>query len=186
VPARPHTSNAALVAAARAIVRADGVEALTMQRVAQAVGVRAPSLYKRVEDRAALVRLVADEVAAELTDELDAAAARQRPDQALRALLEAFRRFARAHPKEYALLFDPRPGGTSTAARERSSATVLRVVGELVGADEVLPAARTVVAWASGFLAMELAGAFQLGGDVDEAWRYGLDHLVGALGGRQR
>jgi hypothetical protein len=41
-----------------------------------------------------------------------------------------------------------------------------------------------VVAWANGFVTMELAGAFQLGGDVDEAWDYALDGLVVALGRR--
>ena len=42
-------------------------------------------------------------------------------------------------------------------------------------------AARTVVAWANGFIAMELAGAFQLGGDVDRAFDYGIDHIVAAI-----
>ena len=31
---------------------------------------------------------------------------------------------------------------------------------------------------------MELAGAFRLGGDVDEAYRYGVDVLVDALTAR--
>ena len=42
-------------------------------------------------------------------------------------------------------------------------------------------AARTVTAWAHGFVTMELAGAFRLGGDVDRAFAYGVDHLAGAL-----
>jgi hypothetical protein len=43
-------------------------------------------------------------------------------------------------------------------------------------------AARTVVALATGFLSLELAGAFRLGGDVDEAWEYGVTGLARALG----
>ena len=38
------------------------------------------------------------------------------------------------------------------------------------------------MAWANGFVTMELAGAFQLGGDVDEAWDFALDALVRAWG----
>jgi hypothetical protein len=40
-----------------------------------------------------------------------------------------------------------------------------------------------ITAWAHGFVTMELAGAFRLGGDVEEAWAYALDGLVGALSG---
>jgi hypothetical protein len=29
---------------------------------------------------------------------------------------------------------------------------------------------------------MELAGAFRLGGSVDEAWAFGLEHLIAGLG----
>jgi hypothetical protein len=63
----------------------------------------------------------------------------------------------------------------------RSSATFLRVVAELAGPGRALPAARTIVAWANGFIAMELAGAFRLGGDVQQAWEFGLDRIVAAV-----
>jgi hypothetical protein len=38
-----------------------------------------------------------------------------------------------------------------------------------------------VTAWANGFIGMELAGAFRLGGDVDRAFEYGIAHLVEAI-----
>ena len=67
-----------------------------------------------------------------------------------------------------------------------AAAPVVRVVAELVGPEQALNAARTVTAWASGFLRMELAGAFQLGGDVDAAFDYGISLLVDALGRHRR
>jgi hypothetical protein len=54
-------------------------------------------------------------------------------------------------------------------------------VTALARPDHVLDAARTIVAWSSGFVSMELAGAFRLGGDVDAAFRYGIDRLADAI-----
>jgi Tetracyclin repressor-like, C-terminal domain len=50
-----------------------------------------------------------------------------------------------------------------------------------VGSERALEAARLVTAFAHGFVLMELTGAFRLGGDVDEAYRYGVGVLVDAL-----
>jgi hypothetical protein len=47
----------------------------------------------------------------------------------------------------------------------------------------VLEAARTITAWANGFISMELAGAFKLGGDIDRAYEFGITCLTDALGG---
>jgi hypothetical protein len=51
------------------------------------------------------------------------------------------------------------------------------------GERDALPAARTLVPWVQGFVTMELAGAFRLGGDLEQAWRFGLDRLLIAIGG---
>jgi AcrR family transcriptional regulator len=171
------------VSAARELVERGGVDALTMQAVAERVGVRAPSLYKRVAGRPELLRLVADQVAAELAEALDAAVDGSDPAADLRSLAAAFRAFARRHPTTYPLLFDARRGGPSPEARDHASEAVRRVVAKLAGPERELAAARMVVAWANGFVGMELAGAFQLGGDVEEAWRFGVDGLVAAISG---
>jgi hypothetical protein len=64
---------------------------------------------------------------------------------------------------------------------DRASAPILRVARELVGVDAALEAARLVTAWATGFIDMELAGAFRLGGDVDRAFEFGLERLERGL-----
>jgi AcrR family transcriptional regulator len=182
VPAPAQTSTAAVVSAARELLERVGPDGLTMQAVAEAVGVRAPSLYKRVPDRAGLLRLVIEDAAAELVDTFAAAAATGEPRDDLRALLEATRAFSRQRPKAFALIFAP--GAQPEAARqvaEQTSTDLLRVVAALVGQEQSLPAARTVVAWALGFISMEQAGAFRLGGDVDAAWDYGINLLTRAL-----
>ena len=182
MPAHALTSTDAIVAAGRHLLEQRGMDALTMHDVASAVGVRAPSLYKRVRDRSDLVRLILEDVADELTSTLDAAASSGDPVADARAMASAFRRFAHANPVTYTLMFTPQaaaPGATGRSVR--SSATFLRIIAELVGPERALPAARMVVAWAHGFITMELAGAFRLGGDVEQAWDFGLSRILTAV-----
>jgi AcrR family transcriptional regulator len=183
MPTPPRTSLAEIVAAGRSILEADGLGGLTMQRVAEEVGVRSPSLYKRVRSRGDLIRLIADSVADDLAATMDAAASGGDPASDLRAIANAFRTFALANPNAYALVFArlPEDARIDPERNARAAKTLLRTAGRLAGPDQALEAARTVTAWAHGFVTMELAGAFRLGGDVDRAFAYGVDHLAGAL-----
>jgi AcrR family transcriptional regulator len=181
MPAHPQTSTAAVVAAGRRLLEERGVDALTMREVADAVGVRAPSLYKRVRSRSDLFRLVLEDVADELTSVLDAAAMTGDPVADLGAMAAAYRRFAHANPVTYTLMMAPQATPGATARSVRSSATFLNTVARLAGPMHALPAARTIVAWAHGFITMELAGAFRLGGDVENAWDFGLNRILAAI-----
>ena len=165
MPAPERTSLDAIVAAAARLLETGGVAAVTMQAVAQEVGVKAPSLYKRVRDREALLGLVGGAAAEDLTQRLDASSGR------IEDLLVTFRRFGHERPEAFRLLFTTLVDAEKLAA---TSAPVLRA----------LDAARMLTAWATGFITMELAGAFRLGGDLDDAFRYGTAHLVGSLAAR--
>jgi len=189
MPAPERTTTEQVVAAARALVEAGGTDALTMQAVAARVGVRAPSLYKRVSSREHLLGLVVDGAVRELAAVLDDAAARE-PDPRRRivTLADALRQHAHAHPRLFGLLFAPPSAGTpppratpTRDALEAASDAVVRTCAELVGPDHALDAARTVTAWAYGFLTMELSGAFQLGGDPAGAFGYGAEAVARAV-----
>jgi AcrR family transcriptional regulator len=181
MPAHAQTSTAAIVAAGRHLLEEHGVDALTMHDVAVAVGVRAPSLYKRVSGRSDLLRLILEDVTDELVAALDAAAGSGDPVADLRAMTAAYRGFAHANPAAYMLLnaLPAPPGAAERSAR--SSVTLLRTVAELAGSQHALLAARTLVAWANGFIMMELAGSFRLGGDLEQAWTFGLDRVLAAI-----
>jgi AcrR family transcriptional regulator len=184
LPTPARTSVDEIVAAGRSILEAEGLDGLTMQRVAAAVGVRAPSLYKRVRDRWALVRLIVADIATELATALEAAATTGDPRADLRALATAYRGFALSHPEAHALLFArlPEPARVDPALNARAAEPILRTAAALAGPHQALEAARTVVAWANGFVGMELAGAFRLGGDVDAAFEYGVDRITRSIG----
>jgi AcrR family transcriptional regulator len=183
MPTPARTSLGAIVAEARTLLEAEGLDGLTMQAVAGAVGVRAPSLYKHVSGRGDLVRLVAEDVTRQLAGVVRGAVGSGDASVDLRALAHAFRTFAHQNPQGYALIFAAVPDEWRAAPEALASANdaLLRTAGELAGPDRALQAARMVVAWAHGFVSMELAGAFRLGGDVDDAFAFGVDRLASAL-----
>ncbi|KQO47556.1 MULTISPECIES: TetR/AcrR family transcriptional regulator [unclassified Frigoribacterium] len=176
MPTPDRTSLDAILLAARELLETDGPAGLTMAAVAAQVGVRAPSLYKRVENREALLRSVAEATLTDLAARLDGAGS-------AREVLDTFRAFGHERPAAFQLVMTPGPG-VPTARREfgaAASAAALRVGVELVGPARALDAARTLTAWVAGFVIMELNGGFQLGGDVDEAWDFGAGRVLAAL-----
>jgi AcrR family transcriptional regulator len=183
VPTPARTSLQQIVREGRRILEAEGLDQLTMARVAQAVGVRPPSLYKHVRDRGDLIRLIGNDAVTELGTRLALAAGSGDARQDLTAMARAHRAFAHTYPETYRLMWSRLPDEWRFDAELNAVASepVLRAVGALVGEPEMLMAARTFVAWAQGFVHMELAGAFRLGGDVEAAFGYGLERLTAAL-----
>ena len=155
----PVDRAAQAVEAARVLLEAEGREAMSMRRVAERIGIRAPSLYKHVPDKAELeLRLVAQGLA-----EIGEALAAAGPD--LARLAAAYRAWALAHGRLYKLTTDeplPRdrlpPGLEATAAEP-----LLSVFG-----DEHV--ARAAWASAHGLVMLELAGRFPPAADLDAAW----------------
>ena len=172
MPTPDRTSLAEIVNAGRSILEDGGRADLTMQAVAMRVGVRAPSLYKRVRNRQALLVLVATATADDLADRLEAS------DGSLDALAHVYRSFAQQHPEGFRLMFAI---DGAEDAMARASRPVLRATSALVGEDAALDAARFVTAWATGFVDMELSGSFRFEGDVDRAFEYGLNRLIAGL-----
>ena len=182
-PARARTSRDEIIAAGRDLLEEGGLDAVTMQAVALRVGVRAPSLYKRVPNRGALIAAIGAAAREDLRRQLEPATRLADPGDALHAIAHVFRAFAHGHPRAYELLFmnlpaDARPPDAMTS---QAAAPLLEVTTRLVGRERALEAARLVTAFAHGFVSMELSGAFRLGGDVDAAYQYGIGVLVDAL-----
>ncbi len=174
MPTPERTSTEEIVTAGREILEVAGPSGLTMQAVADRVGVRAPSLYKRVRDRDALHAAVATASIDALTARLEAAG------DDIGALAHTYRGFAQEHPEGFRLMFTI---AAPHDALERSAAPLIRAASALVGEEDALDAARLFTAWATGFLQMELSRAFRLGGDVDRAFEYGLRRLTAGMVG---
>ena len=161
-PARARTSRDEIIAAGRDLLEEGGLDAVTMQAVAGRVGVRAPSLYKRVPNRGALIAAIGAAAQEDLRGELQPLIDDPDPAQALREVAIAFRAFAHGHPRAYELLFMNLPPGSRPTADStaEAAAPLLAVTKRLVGPDRALEAARVITAFAHGFVSMELAERF--------------------------
>ena len=95
-----------IVGAARAMLESEGPEALTMRRLADRLGIRAPSLYKHFPHKAALeVAIIIDgfEEAAAAFEAAELEATGGAADL-LQAFVAAYRAFAKSHPHVYRLM----------------------------------------------------------------------------------
>ena len=187
MPTPDRTSVDEIIQAGRDILESDGPARLTMQAVAVRVGVRPPSLYKRVLNRDDLVGLITEATVRDLGERLVAVEAGGDARAELALMTQAIRAFARGRPAGFALIFAPRadPGRPDVETLVKAVAPVLRAAAILAGEEHALEAARTITAWAYGFISMELAGAFSLGGDVDRAYEFGISRLTDALAARR-
>jgi AcrR family transcriptional regulator len=185
MPTPDRTSLAAIIAASREIIEEHGLAGLTMAEVGEHVGVRAPSLYKRISSRDALVALVATDAANDLAARLRGVlnATTGGPVAQLSQLAHALRAFARSSPIAYALIFTPASDAmrADRSAAKAATEPLMLVSRDLAGEQNALLAARTIASWASGFLSMELTDNFRFDGDVDAAFEFGIAHLAIAL-----
>ncbi len=91
-----------VVTAAGDLVDEVGPEGLTLTRVAERLGVTQPALYRHVANLADLWRLLGIDTRARLATALGEASIGLARGDAIRAVAEAWRRFALEHPGRYA------------------------------------------------------------------------------------
>jgi AcrR family transcriptional regulator len=174
---RAGLDSESVVAAAAQLADAEGLGALTLARLADHLGVRAPSLYVHIHGLEDLRHRVAIRGAAELAAELQSAAAGRTQGEALAAVAGAYRAYALAHPGTYAAL-QRVPNLRDHEAARRVVDVVLAVLrGYGQSGDQAIHGVRIVRAALHGFVALELGEGFGIPLDLDESFR----RLVGVL-----
>ncbi|HWI71186.1 MAG TPA: WHG domain-containing protein [Baekduia sp.] len=170
-----------VVAAAAGIADAEGLDAVTLARVAAALGVKSPSLYNHVEGRDGLLRGVALLGLDELAASLRAAAVGRSGTDGLQATAQAYRDFVKEHPGRYAAgaVTAPLPGDTAHLA---AASAVLDVMTSVLRAwhlsdDDTIHAVRAIRAAVHGFTTLETSGGFGIPLDLDTSFT----RLIAAL-----
>ncbi|HEY6761074.1 MAG TPA: WHG domain-containing protein [Baekduia sp.] len=162
-----------VVAVAAGLADAEGLEAVTLARVAQSFGVKPPSLYNHVDGRDALVRAIGLRGLDELAGALREAAVGRSGADALLAAAGAYRSFVMEHPGQYAAGAVAAPGEDAELAA--AGAAVLDVMRGVLRAwdlsgDDELHALRAFRAAVHGFATLEAAGGFGLKLDLDTSF----------------
>ncbi|MDB5650833.1 MAG: TetR/AcrR family transcriptional regulator, partial [Hyphomicrobiales bacterium] len=171
-PAIAKTSEKDIVVAARRMIRARGVDALTLRDVAEAVGIRAPSLYKRFKDKAALLQAVKTDALGRFEEALRLAAEGHPPPLAFIKLATAYRDFGRRRPEIYRLIHRPELKAAGLEAERTALVPVVEVITALVGSGHALAATRCATSFLHGFVALEIENHFQDAGSTDEAFTF--------------
>ncbi|HUE25822.1 MAG TPA: TetR-like C-terminal domain-containing protein [Solirubrobacteraceae bacterium] len=172
---RAGLDTAAVVDAAATIADAEGLEALTLAGLAAALGVRAPSLYAHVDGLEDLRRRLGARGARGLADALGRAAAGRSGTEALEAVADAYRAYARAHPGSYAAAQRARELSGSDEAIAAATAAVDVVLAVLRGygleGDDAVHATREIRAALHGFVLLEAVDGFAIDLSIDESFR---------------
>ncbi|HEX2315049.1 MAG TPA: TetR-like C-terminal domain-containing protein [Thermomonospora sp.] len=172
-----------VVDAAIALVDEEGPAVLTLAAVAARAGVATPSLYKHVRNLAELRRLLTLRVLDELTERLTTAALGRSRDDAVQALMRAYRSYVVDHPGRYAAMEQaPDPDPRLQAASQRLLDVILAVLRgyDLAGAD-LVHAARCFRSAVHGFAVLEAAGGFGLPEDLETSYQRLTAMVIGGL-----
>ncbi len=184
---RTSLDRAAVVSAAAGLVNTEGVQALTINRLAHDLGIKPPSLYNHIhslEDlRDELALLNARQLADRLTE---AAIGRSGPDL-YRAIAQAYRSYIKEFPGLYLSslrVSNPENGQDEHLQREeaRSVHIAMAAVASFgLQGEDAVHAVRAIRSAVHGFATLEIAGGFGLPTDCDESFRRLIDVLIRGL-----
>lgn len=171
--ARTQLSSEIVIDCAARIADTEGLDALSLTRVANELGTSQPALYRYVDSYDNLVRALGLLGRQILADRLAASAVGLAGDDAVRAMGQAWRSTVRDHPGLYAATDRVRCAGDPEL-----EAAVDRIVGILgqglvsydLSADATVHAGRALRSAFHGFSHLEAGDGHPLGQDLDDSF----------------
>lgn len=188
---RTRLTKEAVVEAAARLLNEEGTSALSLNRLAERLEIRAPSLYNHVDGLPGLQRELTVLNASRLADRLSAAAIGKSGAELFMDVAQAFRAFVKECPGLY--LSTLRSSGSQEAPdqrlmreEERALKVGLAVVASLgLQGEAAIHAVRAFRSMVHGFATLEVAGGFGLPEDCDQSFRWLVSSLVTGLQGLQ-
>ena len=177
---RSNLDTSTVVATAGAIADSEGLDAVTLTRVAKDLGISQPALYRHVDGYDDLLRRLSLEGRELLAESLQAAAVGVSGDDAVRSMGRAWREAVRERPGLMAAT-DRYPCAGDTELEEAVEAIVdtlgLALVGYDLGPDDQVHAARALRSAFHGFAHLEAGDGHPSPHDLDDTFEHIVDIL---------
>jgi AcrR family transcriptional regulator len=192
MPPKARLNKSIVVNAAADLVNTEGLAGLSLNRLADKLGVQTPSLYNHIDGLPGLQRELSLLNARRLGDILEKAAVGKAGPEAVRQVAQAYRSYIKDNPGVY--MTSLRASGTQPQvdealkkAEERIVEIGLAVVASFGLYEEAgLHAVRGLRSVVHGFATLEIAGGFGLPLDCDESFRRLVEMLINSLQIQQR
>ncbi|HMD88789.1 MAG TPA: WHG domain-containing protein [Anaerolineaceae bacterium] len=184
---RPGLDKAAVVMAAAELLNAEGIEALSLNRLAAKLGIQTPSLYNHIDGLPDLLQELALLNARKLGECLTNAAIGKAGPQALGDVAEAYRAYIKHNSGLYLTSLrasrNQQPVNPELkAAEDRVVEVVLAVMTSFgLQGEDALHAVRGLRSLVHGFATLEIAGGFGLPLDCDESFHRMVNLLIRGL-----
>jgi len=176
--------QASVVEAAVKLVDEDGIEQLTLGHLAERLGVRTPSLYNHVAGLPGLKHELTLYCLHDLLDRILRVTVGKSRSEAIVALADAYRAYAREAPGRYALtLLAPDPGDQEVQAIAQEIVDVLRAVlaPYRLSEEEAIHAIRSLRSIVHGFISLEVVGGFGMPVDLDASFHWLINLFIRGL-----
>jgi AcrR family transcriptional regulator len=172
-----------VVEAAVKILNTEGPDALTLNRLADELDIRPPSLYNHIDGMPGLQKELAVLNARQLADHLGEAAIGKSGEELFMSVAQAFRSYVKENPGLYMATLrssgtQEKPDPDLMREEERTLKVALAVMASLgLKGEDAIHAVRAFRSVVHGFATLEVAGGFGMPQDCDESFR----RLVNAL-----
>src|SRR5207302_7040956 len=181
---RAGLDQASVVEAAVKLIDEEGIEQLSLGRLAERLGVRTPSLYNHVAGLPGLKHDLTLYCLRDLLYRLTRATIGKSRAEAIGALADAYRAYAREAPGRYALTLQaPDPGDQEVQVIAQEIVDVLRavVVPDRLSEEEAIHAIRSLRSMVHGFISLEVAGGFGMPVDLDASFHWLINLFITGL-----
>jgi AcrR family transcriptional regulator len=181
---RAGLDKAAVVEEAARLIDEEGIEQLSLGRLAERLGVRTPSLYNHVAGLPGLKRDLTVYCLRELIGPLTRAVIGKARAEAIFALFDAYLAYAREKPGRYLLTLQaPPPDDKEWRQLGEQALDIVRAILEPYRLDEeaTIHAIRGLRVIIRGAVEMEMAGAFAMPISLDDSFHWLVDLFIKGL-----